>query len=219
MPSKTFMSLPQEKQDRIVNAAVNEFSRLRFDEVSINEIIKQAKISRGSFYQYFEDKEDLFLFLSKAKQQELFARWRKFLVDADGDIFQAFNVMANWVIENEVSQGERIFDQNMLFFMDNLHSKMWQNNKFSPGGGKNIPHPHPDFLNFFSLELVDTDKLKVHDEGDLRFLMRIMMGMLGQIFQRKMRDADNFSKEVFHSRVNLLLEWLQNGALKELVDD
>ena len=45
MPSKTFMSLPQEKQDRIVNAAVNEFSRLRFDEVSINEIIKQAKIS------------------------------------------------------------------------------------------------------------------------------------------------------------------------------
>ena len=63
MPNDTFFNLPKEKQERIIGAAVCEFARVPFSDASINKIIKDAGISRGSFYQYFADKEDLFLFI------------------------------------------------------------------------------------------------------------------------------------------------------------
>lgn len=63
MPTNTFFRLPEEKQRRLIDAAWQEFTRVSCTEASINRIIQAAKIPRGSFYQYFADKEDLFLFL------------------------------------------------------------------------------------------------------------------------------------------------------------
>ena len=60
MPTNTFFRLPGEKRQRLMEAAWEEFSRRSFAEVSINRIVLAARIPRGSFYQYFEDKEDLF---------------------------------------------------------------------------------------------------------------------------------------------------------------
>jgi AcrR family transcriptional regulator len=55
--------MPSDKQRRIFRAAVKEFSRSHFSEASINRIIKDAGIPRGSFYQYFEGKEDVFVYV------------------------------------------------------------------------------------------------------------------------------------------------------------
>lgn len=63
MPTSTFFNLNQEKRERIITASQNEFARVPYDEVLIKNIIDEAKIPRGSFYQYFIDKEDLFTFL------------------------------------------------------------------------------------------------------------------------------------------------------------
>lgn len=60
MPTQTFNNLSEEKRERIVTAAVKEFSTRRFSEAKLSNIIKEAKIPRGSFYQYFEDKMDLY---------------------------------------------------------------------------------------------------------------------------------------------------------------
>lgn len=75
MPKSTFCNLSDDKRNRIFNAAVLEFSARRFSEASINQIIKNADIPKGSFYQYFNDKEDLYLYMlgeiSKMKQEIL----------------------------------------------------------------------------------------------------------------------------------------------------
>ena len=60
MPSSTFLNLPAEKQEKLLEAATREFSHRPFNEASINQIIKEAGIPRGSFYMYFTDKEELF---------------------------------------------------------------------------------------------------------------------------------------------------------------
>jgi AcrR family transcriptional regulator len=65
MPKRLFFDLTTHKQDTILDAAFLEFSRTDFDHSSINQIIKQANIARGSFYLYFEDKEDLVITLLK----------------------------------------------------------------------------------------------------------------------------------------------------------
>lgn len=62
MPKKTFFNLSDEKRRRIVDAALQEFAAHSFNEASINQIIKYADIPKGSFYQYFTNKEDLYLY-------------------------------------------------------------------------------------------------------------------------------------------------------------
>lgn len=60
MPTKTFFNLPPPKREKLLRAAVGEFARKPYGEVSINRVIQAAGIPRGSFYQYFSDKTDLF---------------------------------------------------------------------------------------------------------------------------------------------------------------
>ena len=54
--------MPKEK---IIKAAQKEFERVPIEEVSIKNIVENAEIARGSFYQYFESKEDLLRFYIK----------------------------------------------------------------------------------------------------------------------------------------------------------
>ena len=59
MPKETFLKLPEEKKHKIIKAAKKEFERVPFEQTSIKNIANDAEIARGSFYQYFERKEDL----------------------------------------------------------------------------------------------------------------------------------------------------------------
>ncbi|WP_028399609.1 TetR/AcrR family transcriptional regulator [Ectobacillus panaciterrae] len=58
-----FLSLKREKQDRILNAAIKEFTQKGFKNASTDKIVKDANISKGSLFHYFNNKKDLFLFL------------------------------------------------------------------------------------------------------------------------------------------------------------
>jgi AcrR family transcriptional regulator len=63
VPKQTFLNLPEEKREGIVNAAIDEFAEFGFEASSINRIVANSGISKGSFYQYFEDKMDVFKYL------------------------------------------------------------------------------------------------------------------------------------------------------------
>ncbi|MFZ7134263.1 MAG: TetR/AcrR family transcriptional regulator [Eubacteriales bacterium] len=60
MPKETFYNLLDEKRKRIENAAFQEFQDYSYDASSINRIVENSGISKGSFYQYFEDKKDVY---------------------------------------------------------------------------------------------------------------------------------------------------------------
>jgi len=63
MPKDLFFTLSPEKQSKIINAGIDEFSKEVYQEASINQIVKKSEISRGSFYQYFDDKDDLYFYI------------------------------------------------------------------------------------------------------------------------------------------------------------
>lgn len=63
MISPTFQNLNENKKNRIIDAALVEFSTRPFNEASITNIVKNAEISRGSFYQYFGNKENIYKYL------------------------------------------------------------------------------------------------------------------------------------------------------------
>ena len=89
MPSSTFLNLPPEKQEKLLEAASREFSSRPFNEASINQIIKEAGIPRGSFYMYFQDKEELFRYLLRGYVDQMVMVIEELLLRRKGDIFQA----------------------------------------------------------------------------------------------------------------------------------
>lgn len=90
MPSERFLNLPEEKKKRIITASLKEFARVSYDEISINRIIQDAEIPRGSFYQYFEDKKDLQTFLLGGFRNRLKEEVQIYLDEEKGDMFSFF---------------------------------------------------------------------------------------------------------------------------------
>ena len=70
MPNQTFFNLADKKRQKITELAIAEFAAADYDSASITNIVKQAKIAKGSFYQYFEDKKDLYLYLIDLASQQ-----------------------------------------------------------------------------------------------------------------------------------------------------
>lgn len=58
-----FFDLKQEKQDRIMNAALKVFARSSYKHASTDDIVKEAGISKGLLFHYFESKTGLYAFL------------------------------------------------------------------------------------------------------------------------------------------------------------
>lgn len=61
MPKNTFLNLEQKKQERILEAAIKEFLAKGYQKGSIQSIANNADVAKGSMYQYFENKKELFL--------------------------------------------------------------------------------------------------------------------------------------------------------------
>jgi AcrR family transcriptional regulator len=60
MPFTRFDKLSQERRERLLDVAAQEFADYGFEDASINRILENAKMSKGAAYYYFEDKADLF---------------------------------------------------------------------------------------------------------------------------------------------------------------
>lgn len=87
MCSETFLRLPEEKRQRFLDAAWEEFTRVSFSDASINQIVRRCNIARGSFYQYFRDKEELTEYLVHEGWSYLMSGYHSILKETGGDIF------------------------------------------------------------------------------------------------------------------------------------
>jgi len=70
MPTQTFLNLPEQKRQMLIDIAIEEFAANDFRNASISRIVSRAGIAKGSLYQYFADKEDLYLYLIRLAQEE-----------------------------------------------------------------------------------------------------------------------------------------------------
>ena len=69
----TFYRLPDEKRARLLASAYREFTQHTYEKTSINRILDDAKIPKGSFYQYFDDKSDLFYLCTFSVYEKIIA--------------------------------------------------------------------------------------------------------------------------------------------------
>lgn len=72
VPKQTFFNLPDDKRERFVAEALKEFASHPYDQASVSAIVDRLGIAKGSVYQYFDDKLDLYRWLvEESSRREL----------------------------------------------------------------------------------------------------------------------------------------------------
>ena len=88
MAKQTFINLNEDKKNRIIKSLKKEFSRASLKDALVSNIVKEAGIPRGSFYQYFDDIEDSYYFVIEEYSNNI----KKFLIE---DLIKVFSKYGN----------------------------------------------------------------------------------------------------------------------------
>jgi len=96
MPSLTFRNLPASKKHAFTQMAFEEFAQKEYHEASISNIVRNLDIAKGSVYQYFSNKFDLFSHLTLQAHEKLIAIQQ--FVDA-----RDHNDLGSWFIERNMA--------------------------------------------------------------------------------------------------------------------
>lgn len=164
MPKITFLNLNVEKRDKIKKAIINEFSRHTIAKASISNIVEEAQIPRGSFYQYFEDKEDALKYIIdesiKIEKEEI----KNSLKRNNGDIFATSIDIFKYV-------SKRSYNDTDMMLCHNIIQKLKEENVniFDGINSRSMCQAKKENRN-----IIDTDMLKLNNEEDLKYIMKIL---------------------------------------------
>lgn len=211
MPKSTFFNLKKEKRARIIEAAGQEFSQQPLYNASINNIIKTAKIPRGSFYQYFEDLPDLYGYYFSLILENI----QEDLIDSvykdDGDIFKAVQEYASIYLEDILAGPHHNFYKN-FFLGANIAI---QSKKGGHGPGFDVYHSERlNQLRVRLKEVVNWEQLKVENEDDQNALQQLIMMIFFHSFANYFVHAIDSQKhpEDVLKEIKRNLSWLEFGV-------
>ncbi|MCG8484276.1 MAG: TetR/AcrR family transcriptional regulator [Clostridia bacterium] len=93
------IDINNEKVKRIINCALEEFSKNKFEKASTNNIVKAANVSRGLMYHYFKDKQELFEFLIDFSITIVVKEFKERFDWSDTDLLNRFKQVAEIKLE------------------------------------------------------------------------------------------------------------------------
>jgi len=122
MPKQTFLNLPPKKRTAIITAAINEFAEYGLENASTNRIVSNSGISKGSFYQYFEDKTDVFNYLMEVLAQEKADFFKgKHPPSKNMDTFQYFRWMVKAGMEFNSAYPRMVQAASRVLFIEGVY--------------------------------------------------------------------------------------------------
>lgn len=87
MPLQTFYNLSEDRQNRILQVAFEEFALHEYKVASISNIVKQLGIAKGSIYRYFENKKDLYFYLIQKASEMRYDEIDELFSDPQNNLF------------------------------------------------------------------------------------------------------------------------------------
>ena len=199
MPSKTFFNLKEEKRERIEKALIKEFGKGSFEQASITNIINDAKIPRGSFYQYFEDKKDAVKYLIEKFMFMDYEKIKQSLEDSKGDIFET----ALKIYDYRTNETVLNFDIGLA---KNILEELRKNNI-------NVFENKESLKNKESLEkFIDKAQLNLEADKDLYYFIRIITAVTRSVTMEVF--SERLTKEEGQKMIKKEIEILKKGMKK-----
>lgn len=117
----------QENKRKIVNCAMRLFAEHGYDNISVDDIARAANSSKGSFYNYFGSKDELFVFYRQALDAQCVDFYEKLLQDPayrNHNGLQKFYLMSMFALQTMSANGDefaRISDMRLFKEETELH--------------------------------------------------------------------------------------------------
>jgi AcrR family transcriptional regulator len=202
MPTSTFYNLPPGKRGKLICAIKNEFSRVPFDEVSINKIVHAAEIPRGSFYQYFAGKNDMLEFILLEYRKQMLTCMQDYLKANNGDIFGMFYEVLDNTIDFVTEESGNNFCKN-LFADIKINADFYLKIPKNVSGAEEIKELYP-FINIDMLDLRESD--------DFDNMLQILFSVCGNTTAEAFMNLSNCEniKKTYKKK----LELLKRGFMK-----
>lgn len=202
MPKDTFYHLSDDKKERILDAAEQELARVPISEMSINKIIQSAGISRGSFYQYFEDKNDLVMYMMADYIEVMKEGISKSMERHQGNIFEA----TMYILHGVVKLGKNQDSHKVL-----EHIMVEATAKFGCCTEKAMALEE-EILAIF-VNKIDRKILAIETDKEVVSLVRLIFSMLKDAAARSYYGVE--SSNLVLEELNRQLKFIKRGVEKE----
>ncbi|QIL46455.1 TetR/AcrR family transcriptional regulator [Vagococcus coleopterorum] len=202
MPTETFFNLKPEKKNLILNAAFKEFSQHNIHDALVSNIVADSNISRGAFYKYFTDIEDLYYFVYRQITEDAHSLVIDGIKRADGDLFLGIEYyLSALVLSYSTSDHQKYFETLTLNTNYELEHKL---------SGEDQSESSASMKQF--ARLINPDNLLIQSKAEMIDFLKVLTPLIHQCmidyFVNKW-DEDELITQ-YHRRI----KWLKHGVLK-----
>ena len=159
-----------EKENRLLESAFKLFTEKGLKETSIQGIVDESNVAKGTFYLYFKDKYELRDILIETKSKKLFsdavnALRKNYIQSLDDQIIFIVNHIINELSKNTILL--KFISKNLSWGVySKTVNKLYQNSEFEEEGvyslflkgihEQNIKLKNPDVTLYMIIELVSS---------------------------------------------------------------
>ncbi|WP_208560966.1 TetR/AcrR family transcriptional regulator [Marinilactibacillus kalidii] len=209
MPTQTFFNLPESKRQRLIAGAMKEFTAKSLNEASISNIVKNSGISRGSFYQYFEDKKDLYFYLLGKFKYNYNRLMVKSFKEVEGDFYEGYRIFGDKYILYIMDSEKFGFFKNMYLHMNyQINQESGANIIATPANNK-TERPLDERV----IDVVKREQVKACSDQEfisiLRYILNILNDTIMEGFWKSLTIEQ--TQQLFATR----LEWMTKGVLRD----
>lgn len=210
MPKKTFFNLEEKKKESIMRSAVNEFSERGFEKANVGNIAENANVSKGSIYQYFNNKKELFFFSVKWSTDFIGKKYGNHFISDNKDIniFDLFykNSKSLWVQMRE--------ERKLIIFVQDVFLGKYRNLT-----DESMSYMM-DILNEYTLKLIQNGKKNGSIRKDIDdnmlsiFITAVSMGFKEHMMRNSRENGIDIIDEDFEineKEIKSMIELLKNG--------
>lgn len=200
MPKETFFNLPIDKREKILQSARDEFTENELYKSRVSNIIKNAGIPRGSFYQYFEDLEDLYYYVIEEVFEEMFKVGAEY-AETTNDLFE-FSLNS--------------FEYDYDAYTNDKRHRFMLNVMKSISVNEEYIETHRIKRREYILNILsrfDLSQIKLTDEEDLIKMYQMIQDVKRNVIRKSL--IDRLSKEDAKKEIYFYIDILKNGLLKE----
>ncbi len=202
MPKDTFFNLPEDKRTLICDVALDEFAEYPYDQASVNRIVAKSGIAKGSFYQYFEDKKDLFLYLTGVIAEEKINYISPVLRNPDEhDIFTLIKELFLSGIEFANAHPRYLAINNKL--LANKEAPIYKDLR-----ADNLPSPNAIFNKLLENAIA---RGEVRADIDIKMLTHLIVSMSTTVVEYSVEYHPQAIYETIIEGVDTFIDILQNG--------
>ncbi len=195
-----------DKKEELLKSALIEFSENSYDDASLNNILVDVGLSKGSFYYHFQNKQDLYLFLisevTNAKMDFMSKEMKNYGSDlTDRNIFSLLKIYGR--------MGFKFAKTHPLYYQFANKYIKEKNTQVKDNAKKYIEPVSNSLLNDLISNAISKGELR--NDFSVEFTTKLFIHLFKNYDEIVFQDTDNLEVDEMVKVYDDYLDFIENG--------